>query len=186
MRPSRRSEPQPAASPSPSTTRPPTARRSRPATTRRRSGTLTFAPGETTKTVDVARHTATRSTRSTRTSSSACPDALNASIVDAPGLGTITDDDPQPSVAMNDVTVTEGNTGRSPPASPSRSHAATGRQSASPTRRPMAPRRRHRLPAAGGTLSFAAGETTKTVTVLSTGTCSTRSTRTSPSVSRAR
>ena len=37
--------------------------------------------------------------------------ASNASIVDAQGLGTITDDDSLPSVAIGDVTVTEGDTG---------------------------------------------------------------------------
>ena len=37
--------------------------------------------------------------------------AANATIADGQGLGTITDDDPQPSLSVNDVTVTEGNTG---------------------------------------------------------------------------
>src|SRR5678815_426860 len=35
----------------------------------------------------------------------------NATIADNQGLGTITDNDPLPSLSINDVTVTEGNTG---------------------------------------------------------------------------
>ena len=35
----------------------------------------------------------------------------NATIADAQGLGTITDDDPTPTLSINDVTVTEGNSG---------------------------------------------------------------------------
>ena len=35
----------------------------------------------------------------------------NATVADSQGQGTITDDDPTPSLSINDVTVTEGNTG---------------------------------------------------------------------------
>ena len=35
----------------------------------------------------------------------------NATISDGQGLGTITDDDPPPSLSVDDVTVTEGNAG---------------------------------------------------------------------------
>ena len=37
--------------------------------------------------------------------------ASNATIADDLGLGTITDDDPEPSLSIDDVTVTEGNSG---------------------------------------------------------------------------
>ena len=37
--------------------------------------------------------------------------ATNATIADATGVGTITDDDPTPTLSINDVTVTEGDTG---------------------------------------------------------------------------
>ena len=43
----------------------------------------------------------------------------NATIADGQGLGTITDDDPLPTLAINDVTVTEGNAGTSTRPSPS-------------------------------------------------------------------
>jgi hypothetical protein len=36
---------------------------------------------------------------------------VNAVVVDGQGIGTITDDDPQPSLSINDVTVVEGNAG---------------------------------------------------------------------------
>src|SRR5213075_2869346 len=38
---------------------------------------------------------------------------INVTITDAQGLGTITDDDVAPSLSINDVTVTEGNSGSS-------------------------------------------------------------------------
>ena len=39
--------------------------------------------------------------------------ATNATVSDAQGLGTITNDDTQPTISINDVTVTEGNSGTS-------------------------------------------------------------------------
>ena len=47
-------------------------------------------------------------------------DPTNATIADGKGVGTITDDDP-PAVSIDDVTVTEGDTGAATPPSPSRS-----------------------------------------------------------------
>ena len=37
--------------------------------------------------------------------------AANATIADPQGIGTITDNDPLPALSIDDVTVTEGNTG---------------------------------------------------------------------------
>jgi CSLREA domain-containing protein len=75
-----------------------------------KSGTLIFAPGETTKTVPV----------------SMVPDTtnegveqfflnldmpVNGTIADGQGIGTIFDDDPQATIAIDDVTHVEGNSG---------------------------------------------------------------------------
>ena len=38
----------------------------------------------------------------------------NATLADGQGLGTITDNDPTPTLSINDVTVIEGNTGTVP------------------------------------------------------------------------
>ena len=75
------------------------------------SGDLTFAPGETSKTVDaaVAGDTVDEANESFVLNLTA-PSA-NATINDAQGTATITDDDAAPSLAISDVTVTEGNTG---------------------------------------------------------------------------
>ena len=81
-------------------------------------------PGETTKTVTVAGQRRHCSTRPTRRSSSTSRTPINATIADAQGIGTIIDDDAQPSLSVNDVTVTEGNAGTAPRPSPSRSGAA--------------------------------------------------------------
>ncbi len=73
-------------------------------------GTLIFNAGETTKTVTVL------------VNGDALNEALEnfhvnlttptfATVTDGQGLGTITDDDPQPSISINDLTVTEGQTG---------------------------------------------------------------------------
>jgi len=37
--------------------------------------------------------------------------ALNATVADAQGVGTIVNDDTQPTISINDVTVQEGNSG---------------------------------------------------------------------------
>jgi hypothetical protein len=73
-------------------------------------GTITFAPGETQKTITVF----------VRGDTLDEPDELlrlnlshptNASLNDAQGLGTITDDDAAPTASINDIFVFEGNSG---------------------------------------------------------------------------
>jgi large repetitive protein len=91
--------------------------------------------------------------------------ATNATISDNQGLGTITDDDIT-SLAINDVTVTEGNSGTTnatftvtlsaPSAQVVTVNFATANNTA------VAP---GDYTATSGTLTFAAGETTKTITV---------------------
>ena len=74
------------------------------------TGTLTFAPGTTTQqiTVAVLGNLLFEANESFLVNLS---NAVNATIVDAQGVGTITNDDNAPSLAINDVTVTEGNAG---------------------------------------------------------------------------
>ncbi|MFN0196127.1 MAG: Calx-beta domain-containing protein [Planctomycetaceae bacterium] len=76
-------------------------------------GTLTFAPGETTKTVTVMVE-ADDIDELDETFNVTLSNAVNAGITDAAGLGTITDDDVQvtPQISINDrLTIAEGNIG---------------------------------------------------------------------------
>src|SRR5262249_52991772 len=73
------------------------------------TGTLTFQPGDTTKTAVVQvmgenryEHNETFSVNIT---------AVNALVTDGQGTGTITNDDPIPLVTVTDPTVAEGNSG---------------------------------------------------------------------------
>ncbi|MCC7265239.1 MAG: hypothetical protein IT369_22255 [Candidatus Latescibacteria bacterium] len=76
------------------------------------SGTLSFAPGETSKTVAVSvTGDALNEANEIFTLNLSAP--TNATIGDAQGVGTITNDDPVPSLAVNDVTIAEGNSGTS-------------------------------------------------------------------------
>src|SRR5204863_1125295 len=72
------------------------------------SGTLTFTPGQTSQPITVTVNgdllNETNETFNVNLSSPS-----NATISDNQGVGTITDDDAQPSLSINDVTVTEGN-----------------------------------------------------------------------------
>ena len=74
------------------------------------TGTLTFAPGQTTRHGHRPRQRRHCSTRRTRRSSSTCR-AGQRDHRRRPGLGTITDDDAAAGLSINDVTVTEGNSG---------------------------------------------------------------------------
>lgn len=72
------------------------------------SGTLTFLPGETSKTVDVQVEDDALDEDDEGFSVSLA-DPVNASIADAQSAGLVLDDDPTPSLSVGDVTVTEGN-----------------------------------------------------------------------------
>jgi urease beta subunit len=77
-------------------------------------GTLTFAPGETSKQV-VVKVTGDTTAETNEKFSVNLTNAIGATIADAIGLGTITDDDSgqtaNPSFTIANVTVTEGNSG---------------------------------------------------------------------------
>jgi len=75
------------------------------------TGTVTFNPGQTSKpvTVPVCGETTVESSETFRVNLS---NPSHAPINDAQGIGTITTDDVQPNITINDVTRTEGNTGQ--------------------------------------------------------------------------
>jgi hypothetical protein len=77
------------------------------------SGTLTFAPGQTTKTVSVLVN-GDVTTEPNETFFVNLFNPGNASVSDAQGLGTITNDDANPSITINDPSVVEGNAGNGP------------------------------------------------------------------------
>jgi hypothetical protein len=74
------------------------------------TATLTFAPGDATRTVTVLVNGDT-TFESDETFTVHLSNPVNATISDADGTGTITNDDAQPSFAINDVTANEGNSG---------------------------------------------------------------------------
>jgi hypothetical protein len=130
------------------------------------SGTLTFAPGETSKTVSVAVNGDTVC-EPDETFLVDLSNATGATIVDGQGQGTIVNDDPcVPSLGIADVTVTEGNSGITNAtftASLSAASASTVTVDfATADGTATAP---SDYTSASGTLTFAPGETTKTITV---------------------
>ncbi|MET0625473.1 MAG: Calx-beta domain-containing protein, partial [Pyrinomonadaceae bacterium] len=80
------------------------------------SGSLTFAPGETSKPVTVIVQGENLS-EANETFTLNISGAINATVTDAQGQATITNDDPVPTVSLaGDVAVPEGNTGATTPA----------------------------------------------------------------------
>src|SRR5216117_392831 len=74
------------------------------------SGTLTFAPGQTTQTITVLVNGDTKF-EPNEFFRLILSNATNSFIADSQAIGTIVNDDLQPSISINDVTVTEGNSG---------------------------------------------------------------------------
>ena len=124
-------------------------------------GTLIFAAGETTKTITVTVNgDALNEANETFFVNLTTPSA--ATVTDGQGLGTITDDDPLPSLAIDDVSVTEGNTGTTTANFTVSLSSASGQ-----TRdRQLRDRRRHRdgaerLHAKSGSVVFSPGQLTQ-------------------------
>jgi ribosomal protein L35AE/L33A/disulfide oxidoreductase YuzD len=129
------------------------------------SGDLTFASGDTSETITVpVKGDLLDEDNETFTVELSNPG--NATIADAEGTGTITDDDPLPTLAINDVTVTEGDSGTTDATFTVTMSAQSGRTVtvayATANASAVAP---SDYEATNGSLSFAAGETTKTITV---------------------
>jgi glucose/arabinose dehydrogenase len=76
------------------------------------SGTVTFDPGQTSKPVSVSVNGDT-TFEPNETFNVNLSGATNATISDSQGVGTINNDDAQPTISINDVSVAEGNSGTS-------------------------------------------------------------------------
>jgi hypothetical protein len=76
------------------------------------SGLLTFTPGQTSKTFDVTANGDTKN-EADETFFVNLSGATNATIADGQGVGTITNDDPVPSISVNDQILGEGDVGTS-------------------------------------------------------------------------
>ena len=129
------------------------------------SGSVTFAPGETTKTITVE-VTGDTLDESSETYFVNLSNAANATIADSRGVGTITDNDPAPTLSIADVTITEGNSGVTTATFTVTLSAASGLavtvRNATANNTAIAS---GDYTATSGTLTFAAGVTTKTFTV---------------------
>ena len=132
-------------------------------------GTLTFLPGETTQTVTVDVN-GDALDEEDETYTVDLTNAVNGTIDDGQGVGTITDDDPPVAISLDDVSVLEGNFGivsatfNVSLSGPSGRSVSVDYASANGTATAPVD-----YLSATGTLDFAAGETTKQVTVLVNG-----------------
>ena len=128
-------------------------------------GTITFAPGETSKTITVVVKGDTLDEVS-ETFNVTLASPTNATLADGTGIGTISDDDASPTLSINDVTATEGNTGTVNATFTVTLSAASGQavtvNYATANGTAVQP---NDYASSSGTLSFAPGETTKTITV---------------------
>ena len=130
------------------------------------SGTVTFLPNQTSRPVSVTVNGDTLD-EANETYLVTLSNPTNATILDGQGLGTITDDDTPPTVSVDNVTVTEGNSGNVNATFDVSLSTASGQAAsvnyATADGTATAPAD---YAATSGTLNFAAGETTKQVTVL--------------------
>ncbi len=90
-----------------------------------KSGTITFNPGETTKNIIVSVNGDTLN-EVDETFLVTLRRSVNASLVDPDARGTITNDDPLPSLSVGDVSVTEGDSGLTDAVFPVTLSAASG------------------------------------------------------------
>ena len=135
------------------------------------AGTLSFAAGETTKTVTVEVRGDTLDELN-ETVNVTLSSAVNAGIGTATGTGTITDDDDEPSLSISSPSVTEGNSGSANLLFKVTLSAASGRQVTvryADGGGGTATSGTDYAALTAGTLTFAAGDTEKTVTVRVSG-----------------
>jgi len=134
-----------------------------------RSGTLTFAPGVTSQTVSVPVRGDVRD-EADETFVVNLSNAVNATIADAQGVGTIIDNDPTPSLSINSVSRNEGRSGTTNFTFTVRLSAASGLPVtvAWATANGSATAGSD-YTAAPGVLTFAAGTTSRSITIRVTG-----------------
>ena len=84
-----------------------------PADYQNTTGTLTFAPGETSKTitVNVVADNLYENGGASQTFRVNLSNLVNGTLLDGQGVGTIIEDDPRPIISIDDATVVEGNSG---------------------------------------------------------------------------
>ncbi len=130
------------------------------------TGTLSLAAGQTSKTVTVKANGDT-TFEPDETFALKLTNPAGATVLDDTGAATIQNDDAQPSLSVNDVSVLEGDSGQSDLIfTVSLSHPGDGSVTADyATQDGTATTADADYDTAGGTLTFAAGEITKTVTV---------------------
>ena len=133
------------------------------------SGTLTFSPGQTTKTISVAVKGDTLDEYD-ETFSVDLSNPVHATIQDGQGIGTVTDDDATPALSINGVLQAEGDSGTTPAAftvsldNPSGKTVTVDWTSTNGTATAGSD-----FSAASGTVVFAPGQTSKTVSVSVSG-----------------
>ncbi|HKA05799.1 MAG TPA: Calx-beta domain-containing protein, partial [Gemmataceae bacterium] len=130
------------------------------------SDTLTFAPGETSKTITV-QVIGDVLNEANETFFVNLSSPVNATIADGQGVGTILDDDPAPSLTIGDVSLAEGNRGTTPFIFTVTLSAASGQTVTVnyATANGTATTSNSDYTAKSGTLTFAPGETSKTITI---------------------
>jgi chitinase len=133
------------------------------------SGTLTFAAGETSKSISVAVLGDFRA-EATETFSVRLSSPTNATIADGTGVATILDTDIPPTIGISDVALAEGNAGQTLATFTVSLNKAWGSSvSVGFTTQDGTALAGQDYVASSGTLTFAAGETSKTITVAVTG-----------------
>jgi uncharacterized repeat protein (TIGR01451 family) len=133
------------------------------------SGTLTFNPGDLTKTITVLINGDTLDEPS-ETYFVHLSKAANGSIVDSVGQGTITDNDPTPSLSINDVSATEGDSGTTAATFTVTLSTASGQTvTVNYATADNTAAAGSDYQSTSGTLTFNPGETSKPVTVLVNG-----------------
>jgi large repetitive protein len=129
------------------------------------SGSRTFAPGDTSKTVTITVDGDTLD-EDDETFTVTLSGPTNATIADGSGLGTITDDDASPTLSVNDVTVAEGDSGTVTATFTVNLSTASGRSvSVDWTTNPGTATAGADYVTASGSRTFVPGEISKTVSI---------------------
>ncbi len=128
------------------------------------SGTVTFAPGQTARTITVQVLGDTLN-ENDETFNVTLSGAVNGVIQQAVGVGTIADNDPLPQLSINNVSVVEGNSGTVNAVFAVTLNAASGREVTVAFATASGSANGADFTATSGTLTFAAGAVLRNVTV---------------------